>query len=87
MVKQLINACARVESEKGMQHRDLKPSNILKIKGEWYISDFGTSKIIEPSAETQPGNERAHLISNSIKGSPAYMSPQLRYVWERYHRR
>jgi serine/threonine protein kinase len=30
-----------------VQHRDLKPSNILKIRENWYLSDFGLAKMIE----------------------------------------
>lgn len=61
--------------EAGISHRDIKPDNILLTeKEEIKICDFGSSKtmIIE--------NE----LTNTITGSPFFLSPELREGYNKY---
>ena len=56
--------------EKGIYHRDIKPQNILFINDEFYLSDFGASKLIK-----EYDNNNDHDILTSIYGHPNYLSP------------
>jgi len=54
---------------KGVLHRDLKPSNILLDEtGNAFLSDFGLAKLIENPIDI--------TRSDSIVGTPSYMSPE-----------
>ena len=57
--------------EKGIYHRDIKPHNILFINDEFYLSDFGVSKLIKE----YDNNNDYEIISTSIYGHPNYLSP------------
>ena len=57
--------------EKGIYHRDIKPHNILFINDEFYLSDFGVSKLIKEYVN----NNDYEMISTSIYGHPNYLSP------------
>jgi eukaryotic-like serine/threonine-protein kinase len=62
--------CSAVDHahENGLIHRDLKPANVLFRKnGEPVLTDFGLAFLI--------GSPRIS-VSNSISGTPAYLSPE-----------
>ncbi|NUM33235.1 MAG: SUMF1/EgtB/PvdO family nonheme iron enzyme [Candidatus Brocadiae bacterium] len=65
-----ISSAIQYAHEKQILHRDLKPSNILvDKKGEPCVLDFGIAKWFS--------EDRAILAhSNTILGTPAYMSPE-----------
>lgn len=44
-MKTLVQTLNFLETEKKISHRDIKPDNILKIKNNYYISDYGVSEI------------------------------------------
>ncbi|MFO0905239.1 MAG: family 16 glycoside hydrolase, partial [Pirellulales bacterium] len=53
----------------GLVHRDIKPSNILRSSsGEVKLSDFGLAK--------STGNEASLTTTNTVLGTPTYMSPE-----------
>jgi serine/threonine-protein kinase len=55
--------------KQGIVHRDLKPGNILfDHLGDAYLSDFGIAKLVQTSTTL--------TRSNTIVGTPAYMSPE-----------
>jgi serine/threonine protein kinase len=78
MLRTLLAACKKVQSELRLQHRDLKPSNILRIGSEWYIADFGIAKIIEAGGENFLNNSSNLQIEETLVGTFPYMSPHLR---------
>jgi serine/threonine protein kinase len=57
--------------DRGFVHRDIKPSNILldSDKGA-LLSDFGLSKMIEPSGQSL-------TASGGVLGTPAYIAPEI----------
>jgi serine/threonine-protein kinase len=62
---------------RGIVHRDIKPENLFLVDREmgWQevkILDFGISKIARPAA----GGVSANISTQSIMGSPCYMSPE-----------
>ncbi len=62
--------CSAVEHahKNGLIHRDLKPANVLFRKnGEPVLTDFGLAFLV--------GSPRIS-VSNSISGTPAYLSPE-----------
>lgn len=62
---------------RGMFHRDLKEANVLKGKGVYKISDFGTS-VIKDFRITKPiGNLIKKDKANEIFGTIPYMSPEV----------
>ena len=68
MLNQIGEALA-VAHRQGIIHRDLKPENILLDENEnAYLSDFGIAKQLSASTGITQ--------SNSIVGSPAYLSPE-----------
>jgi WD40 repeat protein len=55
--------------QRGILHRDLKPSNILiDAQGEPHVTDFGLAKML--------ARESAATFTDSVLGSPNYMSPE-----------
>ena len=80
LISTLIDGLSYLKTN-GIAHRDIKPENVLikfqnNNKPEFFLSDFGCSKIIQPP-----------LISkiHSVKGTLPYFSPELRNNHEREH--
>ncbi|MDB5337585.1 MAG: serine/threonine protein kinase [Planctomycetaceae bacterium] len=58
--------------EAGLIHRDIKPSNImLAPKGVVKLADFGLAKLTDSATDSKP-----LTVSNTILGTPQYMSPE-----------
>ena len=79
-VRLLQQVCMGLEyaHSRGVVHRDIKPANIILGQfGEVLILDWGTAKILEPQADL--GNAPTHPghATQTIKGTPAYMAPEL----------
>lgn len=63
----------KVLYDRNIIHRDIKPENILIKNGNFKISDFGLSRIVEDVEFTQ---------NISAKGTPLYMAPEVHFEKE-----
>ena len=69
---QIADALAAAHA-KGITHRDLKPANIMVTKAGIKVLDFGLAKMVDTAAGPQTDTATA---SQTIVGTPAYMSPE-----------
>mgnify|MGYP002140396886 CR=1 FL=1 len=80
-MRQIVSALVRA-GELGIVHRDLKPENIMVLADPSHPSgervkvlDFGIAKLADDSASlSSPGHVKTS--TNSIMGTPYYMSPE-----------
>ncbi len=58
LVKNLASALQYLH-EKGIVHRDVKPNNIMQVNGQWKLTDFGISRILNNcnGSDTSPTNQ------------------------------
>jgi serine/threonine protein kinase len=69
MLSQIGSALSFAHSKAGIVHRDMKPSNVLlDEKFNAYLTDFGIAKIMQGTTKL--------TASNTVLGTPAYMSPE-----------
>ncbi|HEV7405092.1 MAG TPA: serine/threonine-protein kinase [Chthoniobacteraceae bacterium] len=74
-----IPICRAVQHahERFVLHRDLKPSNIMVVEHDGRpvpkVIDFGIAKVLE---EGEFSADASDTVEGSIKGTPAYMSPE-----------
>ena len=69
----------------GILHRDIKPSNIaFTASGTPKLLDFGLAKFVSSesetmaiAAETATGADSFSTVGHGIRGTPAYMSPEV----------
>ena len=78
ILNELIQALLQLKNL-GIAHRDVKLDNILynSCTSILKLADFSESKIIEIN-----GNDNITVFENTIKGSEAYMSPEILLVYQ-----
>jgi len=84
--RRIVAAVAYAHS-KGVVHRDIKPENVMVGRfDEVLVMDWGLAKILGRTAQPSPiddlvmsdrfEDDREHTIEGTVKGTPAYMSPE-----------
>ena len=74
--------CAALEfaHRHNVVHRDLKPSNIMITDdGRVKVMDFGISRRLQASRQPAGDGRRGYELTNSVVGTPYYMSPEQEY--------
>ncbi len=64
-----IAAALAAANRFGVVHRDIKPENIM-------ITPDGTAKLVDMGVAKFPGGDSLHTITNTVFGTPAYISPE-----------
>ena len=54
-------------------HRDIKTENIFKVKGKYYLSDYGLG--INLYYESHVGGDLYMINKWSVCGTPSYLDP------------
>jgi serine/threonine protein kinase len=67
LITQLLDALAEAHSN-GVIHRDVKPANIMCCPDRLVLMDFGLARVDDADTSTH---------TTSIKGTPAYMAPEV----------
>ena len=78
-IKIVQQVCMGLEyaHSRGVVHRDIKPANIIQgLFGEVLILDWGIAKITQPELEQSMCPTTPAMSTQSIKGTPIYMSPE-----------
>jgi serine/threonine protein kinase/predicted negative regulator of RcsB-dependent stress response len=87
LLRRFLHICHAVAyaHSRGLIHRDLKPSNVMLGNfGETLVVDWGLAKIVgrdsrrdaAPEATVSNAPSPGETVCGSVKGTPAYMSPE-----------
>ncbi|NEU74308.1 SUMF1/EgtB/PvdO family nonheme iron enzyme [Hassallia byssoidea VB512170] len=79
MVKNLAGALDYLHG-RGIVHRDLKPANIMQVGGQWKLTDFGISRLLENhnGSETAP----SHQVGTIAYAPPESYTGKISLTWD-----
>ncbi len=79
MVKNLAGALHYLHG-RGIVHRDLKPANIMQVGGQWKLTDFGISRLLENrnGSETAP----SHQVGTIAYAPPESYTGKISLTWD-----
>ncbi|GAB1541867.1 hypothetical protein NUACC21_45400 [Scytonema sp. NUACC21] len=79
LIKNLAGALKYLHN-KGIVHRDVKPGNIMQVDGQWKLTDFGISRLLEnrTGSDTSPTNQ----VGTIAYAPPESYKGKISFAWD-----
>ncbi|MEL7039254.1 MAG: bifunctional serine/threonine-protein kinase/formylglycine-generating enzyme family protein [Cyanobacteria bacterium J06592_8] len=66
--------------QKGIVHRDIKPANIMHVDGQWKLTDFGISRLLDHS--TSNDTAPSHQVGTIAYAPPESYTGKISLAWD-----